>query len=94
MFWSWKDKNQERASAASIVSVASDYDDQDKPIEDQMKSNDQEMKFSSLEEFMDYRIKRNNKIRNEWNEIFSMTYDSLIEVLDEMNNQRKKEKEK
>ena len=59
-----------------------------------MKNNDQEMKFSSLEEFMDHRIKRNNQIRNEWNEIFSMTYDSLIEVLDEMNNQMKKEKEK
>ena len=59
-----------------------------------MKNNDQEMKFSSLEEFMDHRIKRNNQIRNEWNEIFSMTYDSLIEVLEEMNNQMKKEKEK
>ena len=76
------------------MSVANDYDDQDKPIEDQMKNNDQEMKFSSLEEFMDHRIKRNNKIRNEWNEIFSMTYDSLIEVLEDMNNQIKKEKEK
>jgi hypothetical protein len=76
------------------VSVANDYDDQDKPFEDQMKNNDQEMKFSSLEEFMDHRIKRNNKIRNEWNEIFSMTYDSLIEVLEEMNNQMKEGKEK
>ena len=76
------------------MSVANDYDDQDKPIEDQMKNNDQEMKFSSLEEFMDHRIKRNNKIRNEWNEIFSMTYDSLIEVLEDMNNQIKKQKEK
>ena len=76
------------------MSVANDYDDQDKPIEDQMKNNDQEMKFSSLEEFMDYKIKCNNQIRNEWNEIFSMTYDSLIEVLDEMNNQMKEEKEK
>ena len=59
-----------------------------------MKNNDQEMKFSSLEEFMDYKIKCNNQIRNEWNEIFSMTYDSLIEVLEDMNNQIKKEKEK
>ncbi len=59
-----------------------------------MKNNDQEMKFSSLEEFMDHRIKRNNQIRNEWNEIFSMTYESLIEVLEEMNNQMKEEKEK
>ena len=76
------------------MSVANDYDDQDKPIEDQMKNNDQEMKFSSLEEFMDHKIKCNNQIRNEWNEIFSMTYDSLIEVLEDMNNQIKKEKEK
>jgi hypothetical protein len=76
------------------VSVANDYDDQDKQIEYQMKNNDQEMKFSSLEEFMDHRIKRNNQIRNEWNEIFSMTYDSLIGVLEEMNNQMKEEKEK
>ena len=76
------------------MSVANDYDDQDKPIEDKMKNNDQEMKFSSLEEFMDYKIKCNNQIRNEWNEIFSMTYDSLIEVLEDMNNQIKKEKEK
>jgi hypothetical protein len=76
------------------VSVANDYDDQHQTIEDQMKTNDQEMKFSSLEEFMDHRIKRNNQIRNEWNEIFSMTYDSLIEVLEEMNNQMKEEKEK
>ena len=76
------------------MSVANDYDDQDKQIEYQMKNNDQEMKFSSLEEFMDHRIKRNNQIRNEWNEIFSMTYDSLIGVLEEMNNQMKEEKEK
>ena len=76
------------------MSVANDDDDPDKPFEDQMRNNDQEMKFSSLEEFMDHRIKRNNQIRNEWNEIFSMTYDSLIEVLEDMNNQMKKEKEK
>ncbi len=59
-----------------------------------MKNDDQEMKFTSLDDFMDHKIKRNNQIRNEWNDIFSMTYESLIEVLEDMNNQMKEEKEK
>jgi hypothetical protein len=51
-----------------------------------------------FQQFMHERKERNEAIRREWDEIFLMTYDSLLEVLEDMNikedAERKQQQEK
>lgn len=52
--------------------------------EEDMKDEDHDQRFTSFRDFMIHRRRRNNRIRQEWNDIRSMTYDTLLEVLEEM----------